>query len=74
MISVFNAHTSILGDVNTITVDFLCLADSINRLKKENPDKWLDIVKEFKRLSNDQNDEYVHKLMKEFITNLQDLY
>lgn len=74
MISVFHAETSIIGDANTITIDFLCLADSINRLKKENPEKWKEMVKEFKRIASEADDNYEYKLMKEFITNLQDLY
>lgn len=74
MVTVIYASTSLIGDVNTITVDLLCLVDSINNLKKEKPDKWQLIIEEFKRIANESGDNYEYGVMKEFITNLQDLY
>lgn len=74
MVTVIHANTSIVGDVNTITVDFLCLADAINQMKREKPEKWKEMVEEFKRIAAESDDDYEHKLIIEFLTNLQDLY
>ena len=74
MVTVIHASTSLIGDVNTITVDLLCLVDSINKLKEDKPDKWQLIIEEFKRMAGDSDDSYEYEVMKRFITNLQDLY
>lgn len=74
MVSVVYADTMIVGDVNTVTVDFLCLADAINQMKRDKPEKWNKMVEEFKKIASESDDDYEYKLMKEFITNLQDLY
>lgn len=74
MVTVINANTSIIGDANTVTVDLLCLVDSINNLKEDKPEKWRVIIEEFKRIANDSDDNYEYEVMKKFITNLQDLY
>jgi hypothetical protein len=68
MIAVLQASTSLVGDVNTITVD------SINKLKIEKPNEWNSMIAEFKRIASESDDNYEYEVMKEFITNLQDLY
>lgn len=72
MVTVIQGNTSLIGDVNTVTVDLLCLVDSINKVKENKSDQWQLIVEEFKSIANDDNS--VYELMKKFITNLQDLY
>ena len=72
MVTVIHGNTSLIGDVNTVTVDLLCLVDSINKVKENKSDQWQLIVEEFKSIANDDNS--VYELMKKFITNLQDLY
>lgn len=74
MITVIHANASLMGDVNTITVDLLCLVYSINQLKEDKPDTWQLIIEEFKRIANESNDNYEYEVMKKFIINLQDLY
>ena len=74
MVSVIQANAALIGDVNTVTVDLLCLVDSINQLKENKPDRWKLIVEEFKRIANESSDNYEYEIMKKFITNLQDLY
>ena len=72
MVTVIQGNTSLIGDVKTVTVDLLCLVDSINKVKENKSDQWQLIVEEFKSIANDDNS--VYELMKKFITNLQDLY
>lgn len=43
-------------------------------MKRDRPEKWKAMVKEFKRIASESDDNYEYNLMKEFITNLQDLY
>lgn len=74
MVTVTYGNVSLLGDVETITVDLLCLVDGINKLKEEEPETWNLITKGFKKLANDSDDNSVYEVMKQFITNLQDLY
>lgn len=74
MVSVIHADVVILGDINTITCDLMCLIDSINSLKEEEPNKWKLVIEEFKRIANESDDNFEYEMMKTFITNLQDLY
>lgn len=74
MVMVVQANTSLVGDANTLTVDLMCLIDSINDLKDTKPKIWESIVTEFKRIASESEDGYEYEMMKQFITNLQDLY
>ena len=74
MVTVIHAQTALIGDINTVTVDLLCLAVSINELKENEPERWNLMVEEFKRIANGSDDKYEYEEMKKFIINLQDLY
>ncbi len=74
MVTVLAGNTGIIGDINTVTVDLLCLICSINELKEEEPERWKGIVTEFKRIADNSDDNYEYNTMKQFIVNLQDLY
>ena len=73
MLMVINGKVNAIGCPHDMALDFLCVADTLNEIKKENPDRYNGMIQACKEMSEDE-ELPVYESIKTLLLNLQDLF
>lgn len=71
MVTCMLGEVNLLGQGDTIGIDFLAIMDSVNSMKKEDKNSYDMVVNKMKTLI--ETDEEVKECVIEFIENLHDI-
>ena len=71
MVTCIHGEVALLGPSNDISVDFICIMNSLNKLKEEDKKTYHALTKNINLLIKD--DEEVKEAVMEFIENLHDI-
>lgn len=74
MVAVIHGDTYMSGIPRDVSLDLICIAISLNQMKKEELDKYNSIRHEFIHLAKEEKDKYLYSELKEFVENLKDFF